>query len=162
MAGHTTSNDTTRVWDLAEKISVAMLANWDGQNLHSRPMSAHVARDENAFYFLADKRHHKDEDIRKFPTVCLAFADAGDHKYLSVTGDASVSNDRAKIKELFTTWAKAWWDSPEDPNLCLLKVVPTQAEYWDTPGKVISSIKMAVAAATGNRPDIGENRKVAM
>lgn len=31
MAGHTTSNDTTHVWDLAEKISVAMLANWDGQ-----------------------------------------------------------------------------------------------------------------------------------
>lgn len=51
---------------------------------------------------------------------------------------------------------------PDDPNVCVLKVVPTEAEYWDTPGVVISSIKMAVAAATGSRPDIGENRKVAM
>lgn len=156
------TDDTARVWDLAEKISVAMLATWDGTNPHARPMSAHIARDENAFYFLADKRHHKDEDIRKFPTVCLAFADASDHKYVSISGEASVSSDRAKIKELWSAWAKAWWDSPEDPNVCVLKVVPTEAEYWDTPGKVISSIKMAVAAATGSRPDIGENRKVTM
>ena len=32
----------------------------------------------------------------------------------------------------------------------------------DAPGKIVSSVKMAVAAATGNRPDMGENRKVAM
>lgn len=105
------TDDTARVWDLAEKISVAMLATWDGRNPHARPMSAHIARDENAFYFLADKRHHKDEDIRKFPTVCLAFADASDHKYVSISGEASVSSDRAKIKELWSAWAKAWWDS---------------------------------------------------
>jgi len=79
-----------------------------------------------------------------------------------VTGEASVSSDRAKIKELWNPWAKAWWDSPDDPNICILKVTPTQAEYWDTPGKIINTIKMAVAAATGNRPEIGENRKVAM
>ena len=35
--------------------------------------------------------------------VNLSFADAGDQKYVSVTGTAVVSNDRAKIKELFTT-----------------------------------------------------------
>jgi general stress protein 26 len=155
-------SDIDRVWELAEKISVAMLASWDGQNPHSRPMSAHAARDENAFYFLADKRHHKDDDIRKFPTVCLAFADASDQKYVSITGEAAVSNDCQKIKELWSPWAKAWWPSPDDPNICLLKVVPTQAEYWDTPGKVVSTVKMAVAVMTGSRPDIGKNRKVAM
>lgn len=162
MAAGNASKDIDRVWELAEKISVAMLATWDGQNTHARPMSAHLARDENAFYFLADRRHHKDEDVGKFPAVCLAFADPGDHKYVSISGRASVSNDRAKIKELWSAWAKAWWSSPDDPNICVLKVVPAQAEYWDTPGKVISSIKMAVAAATDSRPDIGENRKVAM
>lgn len=156
------TDDITRVWDLAEKISIAMLASWDGQNPHSRPMHAHLARDENAVYFLADRRHHKDDDIRKFPTVCLAFADVSDQKYVSITGEASVSNDRAKIKELWTTWAKAWWSSVDDPNICLLKVVPTHAEYWDAPGKIVSTVKMAVAAATGSRPELGENKKVAM
>lgn len=155
-------SDSDRVWELADKISIAMLASWDGQNPHSRPMSAHIAREENAFYFLADKRHHKDDDIRNFPTVCLSFADASSQKYVSITGEASISDDRAKIKELWSPWAKAWWSSADDPNICLLKVQPTQAEYWDTPGKVVSTVKMAVAAMTGSRPDIGENRKVTM
>jgi general stress protein 26 len=154
--------DPQHVWDLAKKIRVAMLTNWDGKTLHSRPMSAHVEPDENAFYFLADKRSHKDDDIARFPTVNLAFADASDNKFVSVTGEATVSNDRAKIKDLWNVWAKAWWDSEEDPNIVVLKIVPTQAEFWDTPGNVISSIKMVVAAATNSRPDIGENRKVAM
>jgi hypothetical protein len=33
---------------------------------------------------------------------------------------------------------------------------------WDSPGSVISYVKMAAAAVTGTRPDLGENRKVAM
>jgi len=159
---HDTANDTARVWDLAEKISIAMLASWDGRALHARPMSAHVARDENAFYFLADRRHHKDDDMRNYPTVCLAFADTGGQRYVSVTGEAQVSSDRARIKELWSPFAKAWWSSPDDPNLCVLKVTPTQAEYWEGPGKIVASVKMAVAAATGERPDLGDNRKVAM
>ncbi len=57
-------SDSDRVWELANKISIAMFASWDGEKPHSRPMSAHVARDENAFYFLSDKRHHKDDDIK--------------------------------------------------------------------------------------------------
>jgi hypothetical protein len=32
----------------------------------------------------------------------------------------------------------------------------------DSPGSVISYVKMAAAAVTGTRPDLGENRKVAM
>ncbi|MBN9584028.1 MAG: general stress protein [Afipia sp. 62-7] len=158
----TTTNDADRVWELAQKISIAMLTGWDGHNLHSRPMGAHVVPDENAFYFLADRRHHKDDDIRNYPTVCLAFADPGSQTYVSITGEAAVSGDRGKIKELWNVWAKAWWDSPDDPNICVLKVTPREAEYWDAPGKIVSSVKMAVAAATGNRPDMGENRKVAM
>jgi hypothetical protein len=161
------ADDSQRVWDLAKKIGVAMMASWDGKMPHSRPMSAHLEPHENAFYFLTDKTDKKTEDLKQYPQVCMAFGDASDMKYVSVTGEASVLeasvlNDRGKIKELWSVWAKAWWDSPDDPNIVALKVVPTEAEYWDTPGKVVSTIKMAVAAATGEPPEIGEKRKVAM
>jgi hypothetical protein len=39
-------------------------------------------------------------------------------------------------------------------------VTPSQAEYWDGPGALVATVKMAVAAMTGNRPQLGENRKV--
>jgi Pyridoxamine 5'-phosphate oxidase like len=44
----------------------------------------------------------------------------------------------------------------------VLKITPAEAEYWDAPGKTIATIKMAAAAMTGHRPDMGENRKVGM
>jgi hypothetical protein len=41
-------------------------------------------------------------------------------------------------------------------------VTPDDAEFWDGPGKIIGTIKMIAATATGSRPNYGENRKVAM
>jgi general stress protein 26 len=151
-----------RVWDHMGKISVCMLASWDGRELTSRPMHAHVERDENAIYFLTDSRHHKDEDLRKFPKVCLAFSDPSNQNFVSLSGPAVVSADRGKIRDLWSTWAKAWWDSPDDPNVRVLKVIPEQAQYWDGPGKVVSTVKMIIAATTGSRPDMGDNEKVSM
>jgi len=156
------ANDTDRVWDLMEKISICMLANWDGKELRSRPMGAYVRRNENAVYFLTDKRDHKDDDIKHYAKVCLAFADPGNQNFVSLSGQASVSDDRQKIKELWGTPAKAWWNSPEDPNICVLKISPDDAQYWDGPGHVVSYVKMAMAAMTGSRPDMGDNKKVSM
>ena len=156
------SDESERVWDLMEKISVCMLANWDGKELRSRPMAAFVRRKNNAVYFLTDARDHKDDDIRAYPKVCLAFADPSSERFVSVSGPAEVSADRAVIRELWSTPAKAWWDSPDDPNIRMLKVTPDDAQYWEGSGRVVSSIKMALAATTGKRPDMGENKKVAM
>ncbi|WP_315767654.1 MULTISPECIES: pyridoxamine 5'-phosphate oxidase family protein [unclassified Bradyrhizobium] len=156
------ARDQDRVWDLMKKIGFAMLVTRDGDRLRARPMSAYFARDENTIYFLTDARHHKDEEIARSPQVNLSFADAGNQKYVSLTGTAAISNDRGKIRELFSTPAKAWWDSAEDPNIRLLKITPDDAEFWDSPGTVVSYVKMAAAAVTGTRPVLGDNRKVAM
>ena len=156
------ARDQDRVWELMKKIGFAMLVTHDGDKLRARPMSACLDRDANEILFLTDARRHKDDEIARHPGVNLSFADAGSQKYVSLTGNATVSNDRAKIKKLFTMPAKAWWDSAEDPNIRVLKITPDDAEFWDSPGTVISYVKMAAAAVTGTRPEIGDNRKVAM
>jgi len=153
-------SDSDRVWELMEKISICMLTTHDGEQIRSRPMAAFVRRDDSAIYFLGDAKHHKDEEIERNPNVGLAFADG--QKFVSVTGHASVSNDRQKIKELWGPSAKAWWDSPDDPNIRLLTVTPDDAEFWEGPGKIVGTIKMMTAAATSTRPNYGENRKVTM
>ena len=156
------ARDAERAWDLMKKIGFAMLVTRDGDKLRARPMSAYLERENNAIYFLTDARNHKDDEIARNPGINLSFADASAQKYVSLTGTAVVSNDRARIKELFSTEAKAWWESADDPNIRVLKITPDDAEYWDSPGTVVSYVKMAAAAVTGTRPDIGENRKVSM
>src|SRR3984957_20674595 len=122
MPTDTTEPDADRAWDLMKKIGFAMLVTHDGDKLRARPMSAFLEREENASYFLTDARRHKDEESARSPGVNLSFANASDQKYVSITGTAAVSNDRAKIRQLFSTPAKAWWSSAEDPNIRVLKV----------------------------------------
>lgn len=155
-------DDNDKVWDLAEKIGFCMLATQSGTDLKARPMSAYAERIENAFYFLTDAASHKDDEVSRHPGVCLAFADSKSQKYVSITGVAEVQNDREKIRDLWATPAKAWWDNPDDPSIRILKVTPSSAEYWDSPGTAISYIKMAAAAVTSSKPDMGENAKVEM
>jgi general stress protein 26 len=157
-----TSNDVDPVWSLAEKIGFCMLTTQSAGDLRARPMAAHAERLENAFYFLTDVDGHKDDEIAQRPEVCLAFADSKGQKYVSVSGIAEVLNDRDRIKELWSTPAKAWWDNPDDPSIRVLKVTPSFAEYWDSPGTIVSYIKMAAAALSSSKPDMGDNAKVAM
>lgn len=158
----TDHDELNKVWDLAEKIGFCMLTTQSGSDLRARPMSAYAERVDNAFYFLTDIDSHKDDEIVHNPAVCLAFADSKGQKYVSISGIAEVQNDREKIRDLWATPAKAWWDSSEDPSIRVLKVTPTFAEYWDSPGTIVSYFKMAAAAVSSSSPDMGENAKVQM
>jgi len=156
------SRDVDRVWELMRKIGFAMLVTRDGDKLRGRPMAAYVERSDRAVYFLTDARAHKDEEVTESPVVNLSFADVGSQKYIWVRGSAVVSNDRDKIRELFSTPARAWWDNADDPDIRVLKITPEEAEFWDSPGRLVAYTKMAAAAVMGTRPDVGDNRKVAM
>lgn len=149
-----------RVWALVEKIGICMLVSRDGDDLRARPMAAFFERDQNVIYFLTDAQSHKDEEIVRDQHVVLAFADTGSQTYLSLTGTAEISNDRDLVRKLWSTPAKAWWDSPDDPSIRVLKIVPKDAQYWDSPGTVVSYVKMAAAAISSARPAMGENVKV--
>lgn len=153
-------NDLDRVWELMKSISFCMLSNWDGERIHSRPMGAFVRPEDGAIYFFTDDRAHKDDEIRQHPKVCLAFADISGQKYVSVSGIAEIGRDQNKIEELWAIPAKVWWKTPDNPHLRLIKVIPEHADYWDAPGNVISSLKVAFALVKGGYPDAGEHEKV--
>ena len=114
------------------------MAQHDGEDIRARPMAPHFERDGNAIWFLTDAGSHKDQEVARNRNVALAFADAGAQKYVALTGTAELSNDRGKIRELWSTPAKAWWNSADDPSIRVLKITPKDAQYWDSPGKVVT------------------------
>jgi general stress protein 26 len=151
-----------RVWALMQDIKIAMVVTHDGHgdHLRARPMAARPNADEHAIFFLTDSSAAKDEEVARNANVCLAFADIKGQKFVSVTGAAEVSNDRKRIKEIFSIADKAFWKDAEDPAVRLLTVKPTMAEYWEGPGLVVSFVKMIGAALKGGDPDLGDNKKV--
>jgi general stress protein 26 len=152
------ANDTQKAWKIAESIGVCFLCTGDSQY----PMAAMVRKEEEAIYFLTDARSEKIAEISNGKSVQLSFSDKSSNEFLFMEGDAKVSDDRDKIADLWTTAAKAYWDSANDPAIRLVTFYPTRAEFWDGPNKIVAVSKMLFAAATGGRPDMGDNRKTSM
>jgi len=172
-AGLTPEELADTAWKLAEKIRIGLFNTWDGTQQRVRPLSAHVDRDEHAIYFLIGVDGGTTlatatgapsltlaQQIEKYPTVTVAFADHGASDYVTISGEAMVSNDRAKIAELWTPFAKAWWDGPDDPQIRLVTVQPDNAELWEGPNKIVAYAVMLAAAATGTKPAVGDHGAV--
>lgn len=149
-----------RIWELAEKIDIGMFTTWDGEQQHSRPLSARVRRGEHAVYFLVDVEGDKNGQVEHFPSVSVAWADNGHYKYVVMSGEARVSNDRQKITDLWSDFDKAWWEDASDPSIRLVTFTPDNGELWDSPGKAVALVKMVMAAVTGAAPQMGDNAKV--
>ena len=74
--------------------------------------------------------------------------------YVSVSGRASVVEDDARKKRMWSKFAQAWFPGgPEDPDLALIRVQIEEAEYWNVrESKVTQLFKIARATVTGQPP----------
>jgi len=161
MTDTTTNEAVDRVWEMMDDIRTCMLVTKQGLTLRARPMHARPSREEGCIWFLTDTHGHKDEELAHDPQGALAFADKSANDYLSVSGECEVLNDRAKINELWTDAAKAFWPAgKDDPSIRVLRFLPEDAEYWDGPSSMMVGLKLAAARIAGTTPDLGENRKV--
>lgn len=156
--------DVQTAWALMKKIGLCMMVTHSGQgeDLRARPMAAHVDLENDAIWFLSDRRREKGAGIEENPNICLVFTDVGGPVYVSLTGHAKVLHDRAKIAELWSTPAKAWWSSEADPNIQIVHVTPVAAEFWDGPGTIIAYAKMETSGENGVYPALGIHKRVAL
>jgi general stress protein 26 len=154
---------TRKLAKLIHGIKIAMMttADTDG-TLRSRPMATQAKEFDGDLWFLTGKSSHKVAELDADHRVNLSYADPSASKYVSVSGTGRLVQDRAKAEELWNPAYKAWFPGGlDDPELCLLRVTPTQAEYWDTPGGVVVHvIGFVKAIATGKRAEPGEHEKL--
>lgn len=152
--------DIERVWDVVEKVGVGMLTTRFVGGLRSRPVEPRLDRDAGVIRIVTDARGLKDDEIDVSPDVGLVVICDGDKAYLSITGTAAVTRDSAMARKIWHKPDDLWWSGPDDPNVRVLVVTPSLAELWDGPSSsVVTAFKIAKAKVTGEKPDLGENRK---
>jgi general stress protein 26 len=152
-----------RVWDIIETVGVCMMVTHAADGLRARPLEARPERDANAIWFVTDVRGAKDDEIREHADVCLVFIDHKAKAYLSLTGRAGVTHDHAKAAAIWKKTEDAWWSGPDDPNVRVVRFAPERAELWDGPASAaVAAFEFAKARATGQKPNLGENRKATM
>lgn len=155
--------DTGKLWDMIEKIRVAMLTTSAGDALESRPMSAYLDREAQLIWFITRLDSAKAHEIAGGEAVNLAFADASGNRFVSVSGTAEVVRDIAKQKELWNPFAEAWMpEGPEAATTALIKVTPAHGTLWDAPGKLAQLFAVARANITQTPPSGGTVAHVEM
>ena len=155
--------DFEKLNQMIKDIRVAMLTTEDESGtLRSRPMVNQQRQFDGTLWFFTRAKSEKSEEIRNNQHVNISYADHDDSVYVSLSGEAEVIQDPQKARELWNTFVQAWFPAgPDDPDLALLRITVEQAEYWDSPSsRMVRLFTILKAAVTGDRPDMGENRKL--
>ena len=157
-------SDYEKLREMIKDIDLCMLTTVDESgDLHSRPMSLNGDVDDKGnLWFFTSSNSHKASENERTPNVNVSFIDTDQQHYISISGAAELVHDKQKIKELWKPILKAWFpDGPDQPDVALLKVKVSKAEYWDTPSSTIAqAISFVSAILTGKQVEMGENKKL--
>lgn len=146
-----------KVRELAKKASSCFFCTRsDADGLFAtRPMAPELIDDDGNFWFLSANDSHKNKEIAADPLVQLLFQGSPYSDYLSLSGNVTISTDRAKIEELWDPMMKTWFtEGKDDPRITVLRFMPVQGYYWDTKHSMaVALVKRAYGAIVGQTYD---------
>jgi general stress protein 26 len=158
------------LYRLIDGIEIAMFTTRrpDG-HLVSRPMATQTQAGGTDLWFVTDIESHKLDELEFDPHVNLAYYRDRTREWVSVSGTATVSQDRRAIRELYQPDWKAWFGDeggdrdggPEDPRIALILVEVHSVTYLkvDKPRPVVL-FELVKGMVTGTPPKLGEQREV--
>ncbi len=160
------------LYDLVAGIETAMFVTQrDDGSLVSRPMATQKRNPIADLWFVTDIESHKIDELDQHPHVNLSYFSTKTKEWVSVSGTATMSNDRANIRALYRPDWKMWFGAlddvrdggPDDPRLALILVNAESVIYLkqdkSTPVVLFELIKSRI---TGDRPDLGTVKFVAL
>ena len=163
-------NDVGKLYEKIEDLEIAMMTTRrpDG-HLVSRAMATQEQASGADLWFVTSEETCKVDEIEAEPYVNLAYYKDRTREWISVSGVAKVSRDRAKIAELYAPDWKAWFakgddpraGTPDDPRIVLIGVDVHSAVYLevDKPQPVVL-FELVKGWVTGKAPEIGEMHRV--
>lgn len=158
------ANDRREFLALLRNFDAAMLVTERDKQLRSRPMAIADSTEDGRLWFVTSVDSAKLDEITENPHVNVAMQ--ANRKFLSISGTTRATRDPEKIDELWNDSIGIWFEKGrEDPELILIEVVPTYAEYWDRSGFeaarfMFEAAKSAVTGEALDEDDAGAHGKV--
>ncbi len=150
-----------RIWKTLDDADAVMLTERFSGGLRARPMAPFADPEGHAIYFVTEKDTSKVEEVKANPEVGITVSKPVANTYASITGDAAVVDDRAKMNELWNKWLNTWFDGPTDPKAVLIRVTPREGELWDGDAMPVAQIKM-IMAERAEQPDVGDRKRASL
>jgi general stress protein 26 len=166
----TMKSELQKLYDLIKEMDIAMLVTRrpDG-HLNSRAMDTQKFADGADLWFCTSEGEGKLKEIEADPHVNLSYYNSKSREWISVSGLAKISRDRAKIRELFQPDWQVWFPKEgdprhgtvDDPRIVLIGVDVYAAVFLqiNEPRPVVL-YEVAKGWLTGTMPDVGEMHRV--
>ena len=160
------TKEIEKLYEMIDDIEIAMLTTRrpDG-HLESRAMATQKHTAGADIWFVTFDGSGKLRGIEVDPHVNLAFYKDRTREWISVSGIATISRDRAKIRELYATDWRAWFPeegdprhgTPDDPRMVLIGVDVHAAVFMEVnkPQPVVL-YEIVKGWLTGSAPDVGD------
>ncbi len=129
-----TREEAIRILDgMIRNIPVAMLTTVNARGwLRSRPMVVQEAPFDGLLWFFTSGKAAKAADIRDRRQVNVSFASPESDRYVSVSGVATIVDDRELARRMWNESYRRWFPRGlDDPDLRLIRIEAEEAEYWD-------------------------------
>jgi general stress protein 26 len=159
------ASELDKFYELVEDIDTAMLTTRrvDG-HLRSRAMANQKRASGADLWFVTSDGAAKLADITHDPHVNLSYYNGSSREWVSVAGVATITRDRAKIRELWADDWKVWFPdegdprhgTPDDPRLVLIGVAIHAAEFLEVnKPRPVLLYEFVKGWLTGTEPELG-------
>lgn len=152
--------------EMVKDVRICMHITNDNDADHSfgRPMAVNKVDEDGAMWFFTQASSNKADEIEQSKKVAIAMANESSNNYLMIHGTADLVNDKMKMKELWSSIMKAWFPlGLDDPDMTLIKVTPTEVNYWDSScSKMVVLFNMLKAIVTGKEYAEGEHGTISL
>lgn len=127
----------------------------NGRTCATRPMNVRLVDDAGNLWFLSAADSYKNAAIAADPHVKLYFQGSPHSDFVAIEGIATITQEKARIKQLWGFLLKTWFtDGEDDARLTAIKVVPSRAYYWDNKhGNAVAGVKILAGAVLGKTLD---------
>jgi general stress protein 26 len=164
------SNELEKLYEHIDDIEIAMMVTRraDG-HLQSRAMATQRRASGADLWFVTAEGTPKLHDIESDPHVNLSYYKDRTREWVSVSGIASISRDRAKIHELYAPDWKLWFGAEgdprhgtkDDPRMVLIGVDVHAAMFLEVnKPQPIVLFELVKGWVTGTAPELGEMHHV--
>ena len=164
------NTELQKLYSEIDDIQVAMMTTRraDG-HLQSRAMATQKRASGADLWFVTIEGAHKLQDLADDPHVNLSYYKDRTREWVSVSGIASVTRDRAKIHDLWAPDWKAWFPkegdsrhgTKDDPRMVLIGVDVHMAVFLEVnKPQPIVLVEVLKGMITGSTPELGETQVI--
>lgn len=137
-------NPAQKLQEVLKDFNTAMLVTSSTTgSIHSRPMAIADRDERGTLWFVTSLTNDSVKEIERSSMINVAMQ--GKVKFVSMTCNAQVVRDRARLDKVWNDSMKLWFPKgKEDPDIIFIQATPQIGEYWDNSG--LNAFKFAIEA----------------